>query len=434
MLGHCNKLLSMTLAACLAGCQTYDFEPVAPLSILQATDPAIGFGQKYKPNIVLLLDTSKSMDLPIDATKPSCQVNGVVCGQKADKSDLCNEAVCPTRIGQVRSAMQTFLTQGNDGTLARFGFTNFPQPPTLYSTTEQLCAPASKIRVEVPVAVADTDTAGLQQAANNVNASVQLFKSNGGTGPDGTLNTPLGGTPTGTTFQWLGRYPTFNNPDGLSRDNYVILLTDGLPNCNPSNPNPYTTSPQACGCTLASGDCSGVPELGCLDVSQTSAVLSDLSGRANNPVKTFVVGFGAETVSGPAVSALNKLAIGGSLPRTCKLDADCGAGSTCLLGTPAGDICSQAFYHADNAAQLANILIQLTKRVQNACQFQLSIAPSKPQFLSVYADGIHLDPGVDTYNYDGQVAVTFQGAECESISSRGPTNPVKIQFLVARSL
>src|SRR5438034_875816 len=47
---------------------------------------------------------------------------------------------------------------------------------------------------------------------------------------------PLYGTPTGTTLQVLAGYAPLSNPD---RDDYVLLLTDGLPNCNPSNPNDY---------------------------------------------------------------------------------------------------------------------------------------------------------------------------------------------------
>src|SRR5213076_2081393 len=56
-----------------------------------------------------------------------------------------------------------------------------------------------------------------------------------------------GGTPTGLSLSFVGGLPELNDP---KREDFVLLLTDGLPNCNPSNPNTCTT-PAACNCTLS---------------------------------------------------------------------------------------------------------------------------------------------------------------------------------------
>ena len=54
------------LGGFLAGCQTYDFEPVEPLSIGKEEVIADISARVLPPNLVLLLDKSDSMDRPED--------------------------------------------------------------------------------------------------------------------------------------------------------------------------------------------------------------------------------------------------------------------------------------------------------------------------------------------------------------------------------
>src|SRR5687767_2879846 len=104
------------LLAC--GCMTYDFEPVAPVAIAQTTQTRTVIAKQHKPNLMLLVDQSGSMDLPTDTANPACPQG---CG--GSKLNLC-PAACPTRISELRAAMNDFLTR--HGTVARMGMTGFP--------------------------------------------------------------------------------------------------------------------------------------------------------------------------------------------------------------------------------------------------------------------------------------------------------------------
>src|SRR5277367_4674449 len=118
--------------ATLMACQVYDFEPVTPLSLGQTSQVTTLQVTPFKPNLLLLVDKSGSMDLPVDTTVLACNTapGGTVCGQ--DKAFPCDVTVCPTRWSTLSSTVTEFLTPPppDAGTLsARFGLTFFPQPP-----------------------------------------------------------------------------------------------------------------------------------------------------------------------------------------------------------------------------------------------------------------------------------------------------------------
>ncbi|MGZ6163187.1 MAG: hypothetical protein ACXWLS_07655, partial [Myxococcaceae bacterium] len=61
------------VAACLViavACQTYDFVPVAPLSVSQEESSTPIVVRKFKPNVMVLVDKSGSMDLPVIPSLP----------------------------------------------------------------------------------------------------------------------------------------------------------------------------------------------------------------------------------------------------------------------------------------------------------------------------------------------------------------------------
>jgi len=49
-----------------AGCQTYNFEPVEPVAFAQTTTTRSFFGKRTKPNLMLVLDKSGSMNFAAD--------------------------------------------------------------------------------------------------------------------------------------------------------------------------------------------------------------------------------------------------------------------------------------------------------------------------------------------------------------------------------
>src|SRR5438874_9130088 len=109
-----RALLALLPLAAFASCQTYDFEPVTPLAIAQTTQTKTVTAQVLKPDLMILLDKSGSMASPLPG--------GTNCGTCAFPS--CPEGTCPTRMGSMRAAMNTFLT--NNGNVARMGLTIFP--------------------------------------------------------------------------------------------------------------------------------------------------------------------------------------------------------------------------------------------------------------------------------------------------------------------
>ena len=62
-----------------------------------------------KPNFMLLVDKSGSMDQPVDPTIPACHVggiNGPLCGDP-QKTNPCDTSVCPTRWSELTSRRST---------------------------------------------------------------------------------------------------------------------------------------------------------------------------------------------------------------------------------------------------------------------------------------------------------------------------------------
>ena len=166
---------------------------------------------------------------------------------------------------------------------------------------------------------------------------------------------PQGGTPTGPSLTVVGALPGLNANDG--RADYVVLLTDGLPNCNSNNANSLcacgasctTTQISSCQCTTSA--CTGtLCSLGCLD---SAGAITAISALNTSGIKTMVVGFGADVSAGAAPAVLDAMARAGGAPRSCPNGtvAECG-GSTCL----SNHTCQQAFYGAATASELQAVL------------------------------------------------------------------------------
>lgn len=409
--------LLVGLGVAVASCQTYDFERVVPLAVSQTTDKKIIKSKALKPNIMMLVDNSGSMNFAADPTHPncaSCANNNMACPSN-----------CPTRITEMKSAMNTFLTQS--GTVGRLGLTIYPIGSGL-----QQCAPASSIDQQFP-APSQTDDgqdATLIAQASTINGRIQGL-------------TPGGGTPTGQSLLFVGDYAGLNDGDD-QRDDFVLLLTDGLPNCNPQNAkNVCGCQPSgcdaaqvaACACTgtaatacLNAGNCS----LSCLDQDASVAAVRALRAKS---IKTIVVGFGADLASGDGPVVLNALAQEGGFPRECPngTDAECGTGNTCIV---ADKVCTQAFYQAANGAELAAALNRISNLLGvDACTYTLSEQPSDARFLAVVVDGTTVTAGSDTYTYDYPTSrVTFVGAMCDRIKASTVQRPVNVEFRIVNKL
>ena len=72
----------------------------------------------------------------------------------------------------------------------------------------------------------------------------------------------------------------------------MLLMTDGLPNCNPTSGLDANVNPAACDCTdgPTSTVCTYYPVLDCNDFNETARKVSDI--RQTKGVKTIVIGYG----------------------------------------------------------------------------------------------------------------------------------------------
>jgi hypothetical protein len=404
----------------VASCQTYDFERVVPLAVGQTTQNEVIASKRLKPNVMLLVDNSGSMLLPTDSTNPACPSG---CGTSS--ANQCPPQ-CPTRVSELKSAMATFLQ--TSGTIARLGVTVFP--------TDNLCKPASNIDVGLPTPSSSDDGTDntLNTNATQVNQRIQAL-------------TPLGGTPTGASLEFLGNYGGVNDNNDF-RDDFVLLLTDGLPNCNDANPNALCTCQTAGNCSQTqTNSCSCTTSTcmtalcakGCLDYSERAdgsydpaigAVAAVRALRAKG-IRTIVVGFGKDLAGGQGPKVLNAMAQEGGFGRECPngTNAECGSNNTCNTTTK---ICSSSFFQAANGTELAEALRKISESFQgDPCEFTLSARPSDPRYLSVVIDGQAVASGAMTFSYDFNTnKVLFTGDLCTRLKTSTTQNPVAVEFRI----
>lgn len=202
-----------------------------------------------------------------------------------------------------------------------------------------------------------------------------------------------GGTPTAATLT-----KALESLSQLEGQTYVVLVTDGAPNCNLDLMcNAAACIPniehQAVECTSSFNCCAPVadrPEanLSCVDASATVAAVQALSDAG---IKTFVVGMpGSE----PYEALLNQMAEAGGTART-------------------GDT---EYYPVNDTEALEQSLIGIAASVAISCDIPLDYEPPDRDFVNVYFDGalVEYDPdGGWEWTADGQVAI--RGAACDQL-------------------
>jgi hypothetical protein len=386
-------------------CQVYDFEPVSPLSLGQTSQVTTLQVTPYKPNLLLLVDKSGSMDLPLDVTNLACFTapGGEVCGQ--DKAFPCDAGTCPTRWSTLSTTVTQFLTPpppDAGAPSARFGLTFFPQPPD--SDVNNQCIPTLSVLAPIPVS-ADDSAASLDALANASIAALATVQSSNPQGPTGTG----GGTPTGDSLKYFN-----SNPSAVVdpvRDAYLLLLTG----------------------------------IGCLDDAATVNVISELKSVLK--ITTVVLGFGADTAAPAANDTLQAMAIaGGFAPRACpNKNQPCDATNPCDLGT---GLCSKQYYEATDAESLSAALLQIYAGIgAKACIVPLQEVPPNQDLISVLVNGSPVLSGTNTWLYmaagtlppdlapnpDGPT-LQFFGTLCAQIKASSKANPLQLQVRILTQL
>lgn len=359
--------------------------------------------------------------------------------------------------------MTAFLTDA--GTIANFGLMQLPAP------NGGSCQPSGIQDILVQVGDGGfsqtDDPVAEQNASNTIITDINMITAQGGTPTAGTLNS-------------LTQYGALQDP---GRQNFVLLLTDGEPNCDTSNPNTCTSS--SCNCTFYTGvapvpgACPGSScpcgasasdpncAIGCID---TGGVVGAASSLRNLKIRTIPVGFGLETLAdagvgtGYAPAALNAIAIAGGFGRSCPMgtDAECNDMGTIMPGNPLYDTCNvagglqcgdgtqyccnRAYYVALDNAQLQAALIAIAGSIVNTspCVYQLQATPTNASTLLVQINGMDVPATSTTGTVNWVYAapsssspvptVTFQGTYCTQLTNATPQNPVDVQFRIVNSL
>jgi hypothetical protein len=442
---HSPVVRRAALFALLTGglaCQTYDFEPVAPLSVRQTATAVDVQATPNKPNLMLLVDKSGSMDQPIDASDPDCHVggiNGPLCGDPA-KQNLCTTAVCPTRWSELSSAITAFLQA--QPLVGRYGLTLFPEP----ESAQGGCAPTTHSTAPIPPGASGDDDSVLQAAAAAARTSLAAVTS----GTTGSIPGPTitgGGTPTSGSLAYLLTRETVLQDS--SRENIVLLLTDGLPNCDAALNNLAGTA--ACQCTFGPlpedcpTDTTPFPGAGCLDADKAVEVIQ-LMGSAK--IQTFVIGFGADTGAASARDTLQRMAVAGAIkhPRACPgvpPNQPCAADNPCDLST---GLCTKQYYQATDAASLGDVLESISEVLDAVCERPLTEIPDDPALLSVTVDGRPYLQSPTTWTYVPPTGLTPKGKPgpavvfvdgqplCNMLKASTAQNPVKVEIRILKVL
>jgi hypothetical protein len=229
-----------------------------------------------------------------------------------------------------------------------------------------------------------------QSAANSCNPSSNSDVSSSGVSfadfqiALATLQ-PGGGTPTADTLLFVDSMlrgatltPDGGSGAGTAGNDLVLLITDGVPNCNPNNPN-NCTSPTANLCQCTTGSCttmSGLCSLGCLD---DSATLNAANTLFNDNIDLMILPLGADADTPQADSLFGQMKT--PILRTCTTTADCATGGMCN----ANGFCSGSQWKFSNLADFAPAAARIQQEVQlrGRCYWQL------PD--SVTADRIEVD-------------------------------------------
>lgn len=392
-------------------CQVYDFEPVTPIAITQTTQTKNVVARNLKPNLMILVDNSGSMNTPLEPGSPACgNCSGASC-----------PATCRTRISELRSAMGQFLTISS--TVARMGLAFFPASDMMSQPQPQGCAPTREISVQLPApSSSDTDTTPLTMNAAQVNMRIQS-------------TVPVGGTPTAPSLSFLGSYAGLLD-DKDNRQDFVLLLTDGLPNCNAANPLACNSmpAPPANLCTLGANCVGQYCRAGYLDKDGVVTAVKQLRSRN---VSTIVVGFGADFASPEALDVLNSMAAEGGFGRKCPMDtnAECGdpmgVTNRCI-----NKVCQKQFYAAANAQDLSRALADIQNLIGNEdpCLFNLSDRPTDDRFLAVIINGQTTAKGPNTWSLLPSGAVQFAGQLCERVKTSTTAEPLKVEFRIVSTL
>jgi len=202
---------------------------------------------------------------------------------------------------------------------------------------------------------------------------------------------PSGGTPTAQTLTDL--LPTLS---ALTGRTFVILATDGGPNCDASATCGASTCidniESAGGCTTTGANCCDPTIYGPLDCLDAQPTINAVASVAAIGVPTYVIGVPG---SGPYAGLLDQLATAGGTARSSE----------------------PLYYPVDSADQASfeSALSQVAAKITGTCTLKLASAPADPTHVNVYFDNVPVpaDP-VNGWTLVGST-ITLEGTSCTEV-------------------
>jgi hypothetical protein len=415
------------LVACLPlaiACQSYKFREVLPVPVAISHSEATIAANPGTPYFMILQDTSYSMCEPIQQGDPL-----VTAPDAGEATAYCAADRSRSKMGITAEAMNAVLA-GLDPKAYPFyvGLTQFPDP---------MLAGCS---------VGSTPVVPIGDARTTLPQIGQFYQS--------IVSHETGGTPVAAALKGPVKDSLASRTGNVRL--YVLLLTDGLPNCNDYHPCVWNASTYAwsdglahgcespnylaqfytppdggiaeppAACVCAQGNCpdpSGPSAANtccpanplqtnnqgqfdnqataageCLDDENTIATIRDLNAQG---ITTFVVGMGFDYSNG---SVLDRM-------------AQAGQGQ---LGNPA-----ITHYQANNGAQLLAALQEIIYNSLRACLYKLDRAPEDPRLIDVTLDSQTLTLG-DPNGFDyvapdgGDAAIQLLGKACDLLQDGKP--------------
>ncbi len=329
-------------------------------------------GECTDPDMAQIPPTPADMAMP-PAMPPTCtaQTYPLVISQAApnihlviDRSgsmSLDSTGVLPTGTGTAKwedfaASLDTILTsygsQANE-----WGMSLFPTDTAYHSCVAgDIAVPLASPAVAIP----------------SIKTKIAAYNRN-------NLLTYNGYTPTTEALQGVVDHVALND---ATRNNYVVLMTDGLPKC-----------------------VGGTPQ-------NVTPVIAALYAQ-DPPVRTFIIGFGSELVPDPIASQatnpamLNDWAVAGHTER---------AGAT-------------KYYQAGDAAALNAAFTDIVTGVAS-CTFTLSTMPTDPTLVVGTLNGTAVAQDLTNgYSYDiATQSVTFHGTSCQQIKDHPTTTVVSVVY------
>lgn len=312
-------LLSSSL---VVACQAYNMEEVDPQTIV-AVETEGTYVRGQPPTLLIVQDRSGSMEYcfeptPTPGSGHECRILG------GDRGDVAQDR--RSRMVVARSVMEKTLTAHADEVwfgLVAYGVGGSCGRP------EALVDPGPGSAAEV----------------------VEAYY-----GP--LMEAPEGGTP--TTEALREAYDRLVNEEGqlrfADRENYVVLVTDGLMNCNAEHDTTCVCAGES-GCASAAGgglipygeEGELLSALQCLD---DAAAIREVERLREAGIRTFVIGLGEDFSGDVAISnqVLDRLAEAGGVPREGH---------------------AQKFYSAADEAELEAALASIIEQIAAPCTYEL---------------------------------------------------------------